>query len=65
MGSWVVEVAKIAFLTGLSFWLGNICTLGVVLAVAPDSAAAVTHPPVWVDRALGFAALGAIATYMI
>ena len=64
-GLGVVEVAKIAFITGLSFWLGNICTLGVVLAVAPDPAAAVTHLPVWVNRALGFAALGAIATYMV
>jgi len=63
-GLGVVEVAKIAFITGLSFWLGNICALGVALTVAPDHAAAVTHLPVWANQALGLAAIGAIAGYI-
>src|SRR5262249_37620986 len=59
-GLGVVEVAKIAFITGLTFWLGNICALGFALAVLPGTAAAVTHLPAWANQALGLIALAAI-----
>jgi uncharacterized membrane protein YbhN (UPF0104 family) len=64
-GLGVGEVAKIAFITGLTFWLGNISALGFALAVAPTTAAAATHLPVMANQALGLAALAAIAAYIV
>jgi len=61
----VVEVAKVAFLTGLSFWIGSIGALGLALAVEPATAATVTHLPVWANQALGLAGLTAIAVYVL
>ena len=64
-GLGIVEVAKIAFVTGLTFWLGNVVVLGIALAYAPDAAAAVTQLPAWINRALGLTALATIAGYII
>ena len=55
---------QIAFITGLTFWLGNTFALGLVLTFAPDLAAAVTHVPRWINQGLGVATLAAIAAYM-
>ncbi len=50
-GLGIVDVAKMAFVTGLTFWLGNVVVLGIALAYAPDAAAAVTQlPPGSTDR---------------
>jgi uncharacterized membrane protein YbhN (UPF0104 family) len=64
-GLGIVDVAKIAFITGLTFWLGNVFVLGLALSWAPDTATAVTHVPAGVTRALGLAALLAIACYVV
>jgi uncharacterized membrane protein YbhN (UPF0104 family) len=63
-GLGIVEVAKIAFITGLTFWLGNIFVLGFALAYAPDAATAMTHLPASATRSLGLAALLVIAGYV-
>jgi uncharacterized membrane protein YbhN (UPF0104 family) len=60
----VIEVAKIAFITGLTFWLGNTFALGLALTFAPDLAAAVTHLQPWINQILGFAALTVIIGYV-
>lgn len=60
----VAEVAKISFISGLTFWLGNICALGFALSLAPGAAVAVTKLPVWADQALGIVALACIAGYV-
>jgi uncharacterized membrane protein YbhN (UPF0104 family) len=64
-GLGIVDVAKIAFVTGLTFWLGNIVVLGIALAYAPDAAAAVTQLPAWINRSIGIAALVTIAGYVV
>lgn len=64
-GLGIVDVAKIAFVTGLTFWLGNIVVLGIALAYAPDAAAAVTQLPAWINRSLGIAAIVTIAGYVV
>lgn len=64
-GLGVVEVAKIAFVSGLTFWLGNIVVLGIAIAYAPDAAQAVTQLPPWLNRTLGIAALLSIAGYLL
>jgi uncharacterized membrane protein YbhN (UPF0104 family) len=64
-GLGIVDVARIAFVTGLTFWLGNIVVLGVALAYAPDAAVAVTQLPASINRSLGIVALVAIAGYLV
>ena len=64
-GLGIVDVAKIAFVTGLTFWLGNIVVLGIALAYAPDAAAAVTQLPAWINRSIGIGALLTIAAYVV
>ena len=60
-----VEVAKICFIAGLTFWLGNIAVLGVGFIWHPDAAAAIDQLPPAVNRALGFGALAALAGYTV
>lgn len=64
-GLGVVEVAKIAFVTGLTFWLGNIFVLSFALTYAADAATAVTQMPGWVNQSLGLAGLLIIAGYVV
>ena len=63
-GLTVVDVAKIAFITGMTFWLGNAFLLGGALAYAPEAASAIDHMPPSINRAIGLAALFAIAGYL-
>ena len=48
----LIEVAKIAFITGLTFWLGNAFLLGMGVAYAPEAATLVNQLPPWINRAL-------------
>lgn len=64
-GLGVVDIAKIAFVTGLTFWLGNSFVLGVGLAYAPEAAGAVDQLSPWVNRAIGLTGLAFIAGYLI
>jgi uncharacterized membrane protein YbhN (UPF0104 family) len=57
-GLTVVDIAKIAFVTGMTFWLGNALLLGGATAYAPEAASAVDHLPSWINRAIGLAGLG-------
>jgi uncharacterized membrane protein YbhN (UPF0104 family) len=61
----VVDVARMAFVTGLTFWLGNIVVLGIGMAVDPDAAGAVDHLPALANRAIGSFGLIAIAAYVL
>jgi glycosyltransferase 2 family protein len=64
-GLTVIDIAKIAFVTGMTFWLGNALLLGGATAYAPEAAAAVDHLPVWVNRGFGLAGLFALACYLV
>jgi len=61
----VVDIAKIAFVTGMTFWLGNIFVLGGAVAYAPAALSVVDHLPPWVNRAIGLSGLIAIGCYLI
>jgi glycosyltransferase 2 family protein len=61
----VIDIAKIAFVTGMTFWLGNAFMLGGALIYAPEAASAVDHLPLWANRAIGLSALTAILGYLI
>jgi glycosyltransferase 2 family protein len=61
----VVDVAKIAFVTGMTFWLGNIFVLGGAVAYAPAALSVVDHLLPWVNRLIGLSGLLAIGCYLI
>jgi uncharacterized membrane protein YbhN (UPF0104 family) len=61
----LIDIAKLCFVTGLTFWLGNIAVLGAGLVYVPAAASAVDHLPPAGNRMLGIAALVALAGYLI
>ena len=60
----LVDIAKLCFVTGLTFWLGNLAVLGVGMVYVPAAATAVDHLPPLTNRMLGIAALVALAGYL-
>ncbi len=64
-GLTVLDIAKIAFITSITFWLGNAFLLGGATTYAPEAAAAVDHLPLWINRMIGVSALVAIACYLL
>ncbi len=61
----VLDIAKLCFVTGLTFWLGNLTMLGLGLAYVPAAASAVDHLPAWANRTVGITALCVILSYVI
>jgi uncharacterized membrane protein YbhN (UPF0104 family) len=59
------DIAKICFIAGLTFWLGNITALGLGMAYMPDAARAVDQVPAWVNQAIGIAALSVLSAYLV
>jgi glycosyltransferase 2 family protein len=64
-GLTVVDIAKIALITGMTFWLGNALLLGGATAFVPDAATAVDHLPPWVNRAIGLTGLFCVGCYLL
>jgi len=60
----IVEVTKICFVAGLTFWLGNVTVLGLGILNAPQAARALDHLPLWANRALGLLLLLLLAAYI-
>jgi len=63
-GLGVIDVTKLCFLTGLTFWLGNLAVLGTGIVSRPDVAARITHLPPEVMRGLGIAGLLLLGVYV-
>ena len=61
----LIDVAKIAFVTGLTFWLGNAFVLGIGMAYAPEAASMINQFPPWLNRAIALGGLAVIAGYLI
>lgn len=59
-----IEVAKICFIAGLTFWLGNATVLGLGIAYVPQAAGAIDQLPVWVNRAAAIVTLAVLAAYV-
>ena len=60
----VIDIAKLCFVTGLTFWLGNLMVLGLGMVYVPAAASAVDHLPPLANRMLGIAALVALGGYL-
>jgi glycosyltransferase 2 family protein len=64
-GLTAVDVAKVCFVAGLTFWLGNTTVLGLGIAYDPLAATAVDQLPPWLNRAFAMVALIVLAGYVI
>src|SRR5215472_10563131 len=60
-----IDVAKICFLAGLTFWLGNAAVLGLGIAYHPEAATAIDQLPVWVNRTFAVAIISALVGYVV
>lgn len=63
-GLGAIDVAKICFVAGLTFWLGNIAVLGLGITLHPEAATAVDQLPPALNRVIGVAALCVLALYV-
>jgi uncharacterized membrane protein YbhN (UPF0104 family) len=63
-GLTAVDVAKICFIAGLTFWLGNATVLGLGIAYEPEAASAIDQLPPWFNRLIALAALGVLGGYV-
>src|SRR4029453_12650409 len=59
-----IDVAKICFLAGLTFWLGNAAVLGLGIAYHPEAAASIDQLPVWFNRVAAFGILLGLVGYV-
>jgi len=59
-----VEVAKICFVAGLTFWLGNATVLGLGIAYHPEAAGLIDQLPPAFNRGLAIVILGILACYI-
>jgi uncharacterized membrane protein YbhN (UPF0104 family) len=60
-----IEVAKICFIAGLTFWLGNATVLGLGVAYHPEAAVPIDQLPAWLNRLIGIAMLAVLVCYVI
>src|SRR6201988_3032421 len=64
-GLTAIDVAKICFLSGLTFWLGNLFVLGIGMAWHPGAASAMDQLPAAINRLVAFGVLSAILAYFV
>ena len=64
-GLGAVDVANICFLTGLTFWLGNLTALGLSLAYDPDAISLMDYLPPQLNRLVASALLLGIAAFLV
>src|SRR5579863_6408889 len=60
-----VDVAKICFLSGLTFWLGNAFVLGIGMAWHPWAASAMDQLPAAINRLIAIGVISAIVAYFV
>ena len=64
-GLTAIDVAKICFLSGLTFWLGNLFVLGIGMVWHPWAASAMDLLPYAMNRLIGLGCLAGIAAYLV
>src|SRR6478672_4572956 len=58
-----IDVAKICFLSGLTFWLGNAFVLGIGMSWHPWAASAMDQLPAAINRLIALGIIAAIVAY--
>jgi uncharacterized membrane protein YbhN (UPF0104 family) len=60
----VIDVTKICFIAGLTFWLGNATVLGLGVLYSPQAARALDQLPLWSNRLIAVVILGLLSAYV-
>jgi len=60
-----IAVAKVCFIAGLTFWLGNATVLGLGILVVPQAATAIDQLPTGVNRAAAVVTLVVLCSYVV
>jgi len=60
----VIDVTKVCFIAGLTFWLGNATVLGLGVLYTPQAARAVDQCPLWLNRVFALVILAMLAGYV-
>jgi len=60
-----IDVAKVCFIAGLTFWLGNAAVLGIGVAYHPEAASSIDQLPIWFNRVLATLLLAILFGYVI
>ena len=60
-----IDVAKVVFLSGLTFWLGNIFILSIGMLTHPASASAIDKLPELVNQVIAAGGIVAIFAYLV
>jgi glycosyltransferase 2 family protein len=60
-----LDVANICFLTGLTFWLGNLTALGLSILNEPDAVSLIDYLPPPFNRWLALALLVGVAAFLV
>jgi len=60
-----VDVAKLCFIAGLTFWLGNATVLGLGILYAPGAASSIDQLPPALNRLLAVAILAVLVSYLV
>jgi len=63
-GLTAIEVAKICFIAGLTFWLGNATVLGLSVFLEPSAAMPIDQLPAWANRLVAFVILLVLGSYL-
>jgi uncharacterized membrane protein YbhN (UPF0104 family) len=61
----VIDVTKICFIAGLTFWLGNATVLGLGILYAPQAARALDQLPPWGNRLFAVVLLAMLCAYVV
>src|SRR6201996_1426466 len=59
-----IDVAKICFLAGLTFWLGNAAVLGLGICYHPEAAANIDQLPPWLNRVVAIGIIIGLIAYV-
>ncbi len=59
-----IDVAKVCFVAGLTFWLGNAAVLGLGVLYHPEAATAVDQLPAWLNRTAAGVIIVALLSYV-
>src|SRR6201987_1428723 len=60
-----IDVAKVCFIAGLTFWLGNSAVLGLGITFHPEAAASIDQLPPWLNRMVAVAIILALVAYIV
>src|ERR1051325_3059540 len=60
----VIDVTKICFVAGLTFWLGNATVLGLGVLYNPHAARALDQLPLWSNRLIAVVILALLSAYV-